>query len=524
MPTAILEILEVAPPSHAPLQWTGAPHVTCVHDLIDLSPALRRKRYDVVVLRDGTTQDLKALARLSPVPVVVVTERPRLAEGIAAMKAGAADYTDLAGAERACREASEQRAAPDKTLTQQLMVREQQLAVGRLAAGVAHEINNPAAFVVANLNELAIAGRSVEALARTALPLAFRGASEAEHDELRALMTAAQHPGIFDDIRAMVEESLEGMSRIRDIVHNLRGFSIVDEDPVVVDLAAVTKTALDLVRPEMRYLARVEVDVQPAPHVFAPRSRVSQVLLSLLLNALQAFDDPKRSERGRLKVSIGTSPDGGSMVSFQDNGKPLPEALLQNPDDPFALPYQEDSGVSLRTATARGILRRLGGELSLQSDERGTSVTVSLPPHAIEPAHLSEPFDVDPLENASIMVIDNEEPIVRSMRRLLRKAKEVRTATNGDDALEVLLSDAPPDLILCDIVMPGWSGVDLYNHVVSERPQLADRFLFITGGAVTRTTERFCETNADRVLEKPFEPEELRDRIREALREQARAS
>jgi len=512
-------LLELSANTTAPLHWSDTVSVVRVGDLSALSDALRRERFDVVVLRDMTAQVLVEVLGACPAPVVVVAEQPTLADGIAAMKAGAADYTAPADAERVCLEAAQRRRAPDQPLTQRLIEREQQLAVGRLAAGVAHEINNPAAFVVANLNELSIAGRSIEALMRAALPLAFRGASEEENGALRQLMKSAQHPGIFDDIRAMVEESLEGMSRIRDIVHNLRGFSIVDEEPVVIDLPSVARTALDLVRPEMRYLAKMEVDFQPTPHVFAPRSRVSQVLLSMLLNALQAFDDPRRGERGRLRVTSRTSDSGGSVLTIEDNGRPLPEALLQNPDDPFALPYQEDNGVSLRTATSRGILRRLGGEMLIRSDARGTAITITLPPHAPEPVDLAaEADDVDPLLAASVMIIDNEEPIVRSMRRLLRRAKEIRTATNGEAALEVLLSASPPDLILCDIVMPGWSGVELYNHVISERPALTDRFLFITGGAVTRATEKFCEANKSRVMDKPFEPEELRERIREMLR------
>ncbi len=470
----------------------------------------------VVVLSEHTS--VEQLARECPRPVVVVDPRPDPRRAVAAIKAGAADYTAPDGAEAACLAAARQATSLGEDVAEALIEREQHVAVGRLAAGVAHEINNPAAFVVANLNELTVATRGLEALLRAALPLAFQGASAEEAEDLRQLMAAAQHPGIFEDLRAMVEESLEGMHRIRDIVHHLRGFSVGEDEPVVLDVHEVLRTAVDLLRPELRYRARLDIELGPVPPVLAPRSRIAQVFLSLLLNSMRSFQTLPRGQRGQLTIRSSTLPGGAAEVCIEDNGRTLPDALLQDLDNPFALTGPGEQGLSLRLATSRGIARRLGGALEVEALDPGTRIRVRLPAHALARA-APEPDDaeVDPLLGASILVIDNEQAIVRSLRRLLRDAREVRTATSGAVAVDILLSDAPPDLVLCDIIMPEQSGVEIYTRVIRERPELEERFLFITGGALTPRTQQFCAAHADRVIEKPFEPSELRARIRKAL-------
>ncbi len=399
------------------------------------------------------------------------------------------------------------------TITRELIEREQLLTAGRLTAGVAHDINNPAAFVSANLNELGVAAHELERLLLAALPLAFRAAGDAQAAELRRLLEQARHPAIFEDMQAMVQESLEGMRRIRDTVNGLRELSILNEAPSVLDLRQLAQSALGLLHSELRHRAHVRLSTQPTPAVLAPRGRVLQVLIGLLLSALRRLEGRRG---GELTLSTGRTPEGDALVVIRDSGRVLPAA----PGDP-ATPRWDGGGLPSRLAISRGIARSLGGSLEVISGPEGSTATLRLPAHiplqAPSPEALSHQAPGDPLLDASLLVVDDEEPILRSLTRLLRRARRVRTAASGEEALEILLTEEPPDLILCDIIMPGLSGMALYRRVGAERPELLPRFLFMTGGALTPDSEHFCELHAQRVIEKPFEHEELRQRIRRAL-------
>ena len=178
----------------------------------------------------------------------------------------------------------------------------------------------------------------------------------------------------------------------------------------------------------------------------------------------------------------------------------------------------------LGLAVVRDIVRRHDGEIEIAGcSGGGTTVWVRLP--ALGPAPQTsfvrvqdaEDEGPDPLADAAILVVDDEPALISSLRRVLRKTRSFSAASSGRKALEFIEAGAWPDLILCDLMMHDMSGVELHEALLRDYPVLAERMLFITGGAFTEKTRRFSVENADRIVEKPISPTRLRERLRQIL-------
>ncbi len=529
-------ILEVLGPGSSPIPWSAYVSVERAQGIDEARSRLATGTYDAVVLHD--CEDAERLIRSCEVPLLVVAATREVERAMALGRAGANDYVEPANCEVACLALVATPPDPDPTtepfdrdrfrgVQASLIERERLATVGKLAAGVAHSINNPAAYVVANLDELRECLRPLEGLTTAALSTARLSGTPEQREAIERLATLARVPEVFAEIGDMLAECLEGMGRIRDIVHDLKGYSdFEDETPLPTDLARVVETALQLAQSDLRHRVKLEVDLPELPPVLGSGGRLSQVVLQLLLNALQSFDDHHRGER---IVEITASPDDGAVeLTVRDNGRGMSAETLRHVWDPFYTTHTRGA-LGLGLPICQEIISRHGGTLTITSHlDEGTAVVVRLP--SMQDAvhfslmELAPEGATDPLESARILVVDDEPAIVRCIKRLLRAAQEVDTATSGREALDILLDGASPDLILCDLMMSDVSGVELYERVCIERPELEPRMLFITGGAFTERTRAFCDQHIERLIEKPFESAALRDRLRVALTTMARAS
>ena len=256
----------------------------------------------------------------------------------------------------------------------QLLQSEKMATIGQLAAGVAHEINNPVGFVSSNLNTLQ---RYTDDLLRL---LAAYEASEAAPAgpaplQLRQLKLDVDPAFLREDIGLLLAESLDGVRRVTNIVQDLKDFSHVDAaERLWADLEAGLDSTLRLVDNELKYKAEVVREYAGIPQVECLASQLNQVFMNLLVNAAHAI-----KERGR--ITIRTRRSGDTVhVEFEDNGAGIAPAHLDRIFEPFFTTKPVGQGTGLGLSLSYGIVQKHGGRIDVRSEVgKGTVFTVVLP-------------------------------------------------------------------------------------------------------------------------------------------------
>jgi signal transduction histidine kinase/ActR/RegA family two-component response regulator len=373
---------------------------------------------------------------------------------------------------------------------------EKMASIGMLAAGVAHEINNPAAFVLANIEALTGHMRLIEDKLRD-LPNA-----DAAHAALSNLLFEAS---------AVLQESKEGMARIQRIVRDLGSFSHADEDiniPISVNTAV--ESALTMLRNELKYRARVEQDLRASRPVLASAPRLGQVFLNLISNAVQALEEANVK---RNLVRVRSFDDGEYVVvEVSDNGPGIAPEAAPRIFESFFTTKPRGMGTGLGLPISLGIVRSLGGEIIVDNRPgEGATFRVRIPATVAAPASRTPVPDTTPSRFARrrILAVDDEALLLKAYRRMLCDAHELTTALGGPEALKVLETDARFDVVLCDLQMPEMSGMELHAAVMERNPALANRFVFVTGGAFSGDARRFLEEAVPAVIQKPFNVDDL---------------
>jgi len=350
-------------------------------------------------------RNFRAAADLTDVPIVVLSVQEEPATKAEAFLAGADDYLVMLPDEieiiarvryhsRACFQQRELRKTLDdlKQAQGRLVQSERMASIGMLAAGVAHEINNPVAFVTANLNSLSgyfdDVFRVIDAYEelQESLPDGFEGL-----ESVCVLKEQLHLTEMRQDIGQILDECKDGVSRVRKIVEDMRGFSRSDVGQLQrVDLHDEMDRALNIATNEIKYKADVEKNYGDLPMVECIPSQISQVFLNLLVNAAQAIEG-----RGyiRINTSTGTLPEdlvGKEMdssvnvdpklwacVRISDTGSGIDEISLRRIFDPFFTTKETCRGTGLGLALSYGIVQRHGGYLEVES-EPGTGTTFSV--------------------------------------------------------------------------------------------------------------------------------------------------
>jgi PAS domain S-box-containing protein len=245
-----------------------------------------------------------------------------------------------------------------RRMLERLQLADRMVAVGTLAAGVAHEINNPLAFVNANL------GFALETL--EALPPSGGAAPEAT---ARAV----------EDCRIALREATAGAARVRRIVQDLKMLSRAAEDrPVPIDVGAALDAALHLARNDLRQRARVTPRIGEVPPILGDEARVSQVFLNLLVNAAQAIPEGRPDEH-EIEIRLGVE-EGQVVLRVRDTGCGIPPENLRRIFDPFFTTKPVGVGTGLGLAISHRIVTALGGEIEVESAVgRGSTFRVAFP-------------------------------------------------------------------------------------------------------------------------------------------------
>lgn len=391
----------------------------------------------------------------------------------------------------------------------QLIVSDRMASVGSLAAGVAHEINNPLATVVANI-ELSIEDW-------TSLRDEFANQSASE-DATRTIASVLE----------ALRDAHEAANGVRQIVKDLKVFSRAGEEEHrgAVDLRRVIDSSARMAWNEVRHHARLVKNIDPdIPLVFGNESRLGQVFLNLLINAAQAIPEG-RASTNEIVVSVRREDEKSVVVEVRDTGTGMSPDVLRRLFTPFFTTKPAGIGTGLGLPICHRIISSLGGSIDVSSVlGAGTKIRVVLPvsdSDAVVDSNSEGRVPVRPRKRGHVLVIDDEPLVGSAIRRTLERDHDMTVVTSAEEALSLLhveggsSSDAddgasPYDLILCDVMMPDMTGMDLYQALQRAGSPLCERIVFLTGGAFTPAARQFLDTVDNPRLEKPFDTVQLRD-------------
>ncbi len=431
------------------------------------------------------------------VVILVITGRDRAEDLNAVLDAGASDYlskpidleilgTRLVIAERAIANAA-RRAAERQDMESRVAFADRMASIGTLAAGVAHELNNPLMYVLSNLR-----------LTREELD---------SREEAEWLQHARQQ----------LDEAIHGAVRMQSIVRDLKTFSRVDDEQRGnVDIQSVLESSINISWNEIRHRATLERDFGKTPPVDSNESRIGQVFLNLLINAAQAMPE-RRVSANRITARTYTDDEGWAVIEVADNGTGIEPDRMNRVFEPFFTTKDISEGTGLGLSICRNIVRDAGGTIEARSElDHGTTFVVRLPAstRAHVPHRTQAPPTAAPGARARVVVVDDEPLVGRSIRRVLR-GHQVQVFSSGAEAIERLCSDEPFDVVFCDLMMPEVSGMEVFRRVSEQRPEVASRFVFMTGGAFTPEAREFLKETPLVCLEKPFELRQIRELVRE---------
>jgi signal transduction histidine kinase/CheY-like chemotaxis protein len=363
--------------------------------------------------------------------------------------------------------------------------------LGTLAAGVAHEINNPAAFILLGLDMMArmLDGPGVEIGA-----------------------------GVSEQVHHMLSELRDSTRRIVDIVRDLRMFARAPGGTrrIAVDVNRTVESALSLTRGQIIERARVVRDLGDVPPVLIDEGRLGQVLVNLLVNASQAIP---RNAPGEPAVTVTTRSEDGRTVEIEvrDTGAGIPPEIIDRIWDPFFTTKEPGAGTGLGLSISREIIERSGGRIYVESPiegeepPRGARFVIVLPAargagdSSIPPVPSTPPRSIR--SGVRVLVVEDEGPLARALAEEIGRVHETRVVPSAAEALAALQKDVF-DVIVCDMRMPGMSGEALYEKILADKPEVARRFVFMTGVGFGAEIERFLSHSGRPVLEKPFSAED----------------
>lgn len=384
----------------------------------------------------------------------------------------AAEANQLSDLKQNLEKKVEQRSAELAASLEKLNEHNRLASLGRLAASIGHEINNPLTYVICNLELLQqrIEGEDVA-----------------------------------------IGHTLEGASRIARIVKELHILSRpVDESAFrSVDLAAIASTAAQTVQHHVTDLKQLELHCDQNCFVWGNPDRLTQLFVNLLTNSLGALPEDGITRMVRVHIY---REKGETIAIVRDSGHGIPEEIQPRLFEPFF--STKDNSLGLGLAICRLIVDEANGELTFGSKPgKGTTFRVAFPEHSGKPeSEVESPrIDSPPETKGRILVIDDEPAVLSSFKGMLPKS-ELVTISDAHAALELMLKEQF-DVVFCDVVMPGISGIELWKHLQDRGRIESTKFILMSGGSPKHY--EFKHRTLEAVfLQKPFRVAEIYDLLR----------
>jgi nitrogen-specific signal transduction histidine kinase/CheY-like chemotaxis protein len=370
--------------------------------------------------------------------------------------------------------------------------------LGTLASGIAHEINSPLSYVIANL-EL----------------------GTAELAELLALSEGLSSAvrGRLVDLTKALADARTGAEQIRLVVRDVRGFVTFGTEPDhPVELPRVIDSAIRLASTNLGGRARIHTSFGAVPLVGADESRLCQVFVNLLVNAADACP-VERADTNEIRVSTATAASGDAIVEVHDTGSGIASSDMSRLFDAFFTTKKGEQGIGLGLSIVKELVTAFGGTIEVESEVgAGTLFRVRLPaaPLGRQESRTDLRRSGDE-RRGRVLLVDDDPSVLSALGRLVSLHHEVVTVGGGVGALDLLRSGARFDAILCDLMMPDLTGMGLHEALVRERPDVVERMVFITAGAFTPEARSFLDRVPNERLFKPFDGGAVRGAIRKLI-------
>ena len=396
----------------------------------------------------------------------------------------------------------------NEELEKRLLHADRLSSIGLLAAGVAREVNNPAAYILANTMLLREATERLTAMSESISRLAREEPDPVRHGDWAALLAQYRPLMQLEDMHRMLDDSLGGIDAVRSIVQSLSSFVAIQEDGTqTFDINDMVEEACDMVAGEVRHRASLVKKLGELPRVNADRSTLRHAIVNLLVNAANAFDEGSAASQ---QITVKTEQTGeGITISVEDTGRGIPEAELNRVLEPFFTTSPRGEGTGLGLTVCEEIVARHGGELGVESEVGlGSRFSIRLPAELVH-ATAGEPTIPAPPQSTRrrwrLLVVDADARCARAMGRLLRTHHDVEIAANGREALD-LVKKHHFDGVLCDLRLPVMDGAQFHSALHRVQPELQPRVVFTSGGLFTKELQSFIRSVDNEVLEKPVHP------------------
>ncbi len=389
------------------------------------------------------------------------------------------------------------RRTEERDAAQRGMVEQQRLAaLGRLAAGVGHEINNPLQYLRFSLEEL--------------------------QEHLPSPRS--------DDAKVAMDQAFEGVDRIRQVVEGLRTYvRPTDMELTRVDMREVVRAAVRVGAPQWRQGVEVDTRLGDVPAVEGHEGRLVQVILNPLVNAAQALLHASRDFKivtgTQIVVTTRTNATGDVEVDIVDNGPGFPASIIARLGEPYVTTRAGDGGTGLGLFVTRGIVEAHGGTIVFANRVNGgASVRITLP--AAAAGEYAEGKGRTPTPQATPVIREKRPRVLlveddpAAQRALLRGLDAEGFDAHGfEEAIDALdrLNRESFDIVITDLMMPGMSGWEFARRLEVAHPALHARLIVLTGGASTPEADAFLQEPGLVVLDKPIDRRELGKQIRQRL-------